>query len=205
MKNLLVAAALTLPTGAFAEPSLAEQLAAVGKTASEQKAAQGPAAVDAKPLSALLDKVVRDGASGMTLDGPGILLVQKTGDESLILEAVQTRASAMPSESQPAVADLAYRRAFTHLIAVRQVSTPADKGFTRTENWVYRLAFDGRLYPVIHQVLFVKPGVGELKGVILSDKSRAVVERQSAQEPAVQKSWTDLVPRLFKLSRTYEA
>jgi hypothetical protein len=206
MKNLLVAAALILPTGAYAEPSLAEQLAAVGRAAQTQKASQGPAAVDAKPLSVLLDKVVRDGVSGNTLDGPGVLLLQQTGNESLILEAVETRVDeGAPADGRPVFTDLVYRRAFTHLIAVRQISTPADNGLTRRENWVYRLAFDGRLYPVVHQVLFVKPGTGSLAGQILSDKTRAVVERQPAQDPAVQKSWTELIPRLIKLARTYEA
>lgn len=212
MKHLLFAVALAASVPVAAQVVTPDQTADIAGASNAMRSLARkltPAAVDAKPVSALTDRLSKDGAQLRMEEGEiGNLLARRTAPDARgrfrAIEAnlVELPAEAVEERSDSMIRDLVMRRYFSRLEAVADDWTVDPKtGVGRVDEWHYVVSLGGKLLSVEHTIVPVEPAApGDAEPVV--EKGRSY--RMSPSDPAVQRRWKKLSAELLTLAKTVE-
>lgn len=213
MKRILLAAAFAAAVPASAQVVVTG--AQMADLSAATKAARGmaerlrPAAVDPAPVSALMDRLSKDGAQIQTQEGEiGNVLGRRTAPDArgrfrgVEASLVETPAEDAEAASESPIRDLVMRRYFSRLEATSDDWRVDPKtGVGRVDEWHYTVSLDGRLLSVEHAIVPVEPvGPGEAAPVL--EKARAY--RMAPSDAFVQRRWKKFSKELLTLGKTVE-
>lgn len=206
---LLLALALPASAQTFVTPEQADGIAAAAKSARAMREKLAPAAVDPKPVEALADRLFKDGEQVEMEEGIGNIYTRVgRPDAKGRFKNLQANLVEIPAELAEAPGDSMFRQAvmrrhFSHLEATSEsweVDPKTGKG--KVHVWIYKVALEGRLMSVEHQIAPVEPGPdGEAAPV----EAKARSCRMSPSDPSVQRRWKALAKELLTLGRVVEA
>lgn len=206
----LLALALALPASAqLLSTEQSEGLAAASRSVRAMRDKLTPAAVDPKPVKALTDRLVRDGEQVEMEQGLGNVYTRiGRPDANGRFKNLQANLVEVPAELAEAPADSMFRQAvmrryFSHLEATSEsweVDPKTGKGAVHV--WIYKVALEGRLLSVEHQVAPVEP---DADGQASPVEGKARSYRMSPSDPSVQRRWKALTKELMTLGRVVEA
>jgi hypothetical protein len=214
-KTLFFAAALAVAASpVFAQVVLtsdqSELLAGISRRPKTWMEKLTPAAVDPKPISALMDRLSKDGTQIQTEEGRigNVLGRQGAPDARGRFRGVEASLVEIPAEDvegtpDSPIRDLVMRRYFSRLEATSDDwRVNPDTGVGRVDEWHYVVSLAGRLMSVEHTIVPIEPvGPGETAPVL--EKARAY--RMAPSDAAVQKRWKKFSRELLTLGKTVEA
>ena len=212
MKHLLFAAALAASVPVSAQVAAGDQTTDIAAASDAMRALAKkltPAAVDPKPVSALTDRLSKDGTQLQMEEGEiGNLLARRGAPDargrfrSVQANLVELPAEAVEGKSDSMIRDLVMRRYYSRLEATSDDWTVDPKtGVGRVDEWHYVVSLDGRLLSVEHTIVPVEavaPGVSAPN----EDKGRAY--RMSPSDASVQRRWKRFSKELLTLGKTVE-
>ena len=208
MKRFLFAAALAAAVPASAQVA-ADQDAGIAAASGAMRALAmkaAPAAVDPGPISALIDRLSKEG-SQLEMGGGEIANVL---DRHAALDAsggfrdIKANLVELPDRADaangPLIRGLVMRRFFSRLEATSDDWIVDEKtGLGRVDEWRYVVSLDGKLLSVEHAIVPIEPaGPGKL--ALNAAKGTSV--RLSPSDADVQKRWKKFARELLTLGRT---
>ena len=206
---LLLALALPAAAQTFVTSDQADELDAATGRANSLRRKLMPSAVDPKPVKSLFDKLAKDGEQIEMEEGIGNTLTRLgKPDAKGRFKNLQANLVEIPAELAEAPSDSMFRQAvmrryFSHLEATSEsweVNPRTGKG--KVHVWIYRVALDGTLMSVEHQIAPVEPGEDGQASPI-EEKARSY--RLSPSDPSVQRRWKRMAKELLTLGRVVEA
>jgi hypothetical protein len=125
--------------------------------------------------SIIIERIVRTGMEGDTLDGPGYLNVEESADDVLIVDAIKD-----PNND----------KRFTHLTVIHFHRTAThDGGYVHT-SWVYRLDLNDAMSPVEFNTWYQTD-----PSWMLVDEKNFIKETLAPKDPGAQNEWRALMKR----------
>ena len=207
----LLALAISMPVAAqsFVNSDQADEIEAATGHANSLRRKLMPAAVDPKPVKALFDTLAKEGEQIEMEEGLGNTLTRLgKPDARGRFKNLQANLVEIPAELAEAPSDSMFRQAvmrryFSHLEATSEsweVNPRTGKG--KVHVWIYRVALDGKLMSVEHQIAPVEPGEDGQASPI-EEKARSY--RLSPSDPSVLRRWKRMTKELLTLGRVVEA
>jgi hypothetical protein len=212
MKRFLLAAVLASAAPVSAQVAAADQTADIAAASDAMRALAkklAPAAVDPKPVSALTDRLAKDGSQLEMTEGEfGNALVRRTSPDArgrfrgISANLVELPADAVEEKSDSMVKDLVMRRYFSRLEATSDDWRVDPKtGAGRVDEWHYVIALDGRLLSVEHTIVPVEVVA---PGETAPNEAKGRSYRMSPSDPSVQRRWKKFSKELLTLGKTFE-
>lgn len=207
----LLVLALALPASAqtFVSAGQADDLAAAARSTRTLRDKLTPAPVDPKPVRSLTDRLVKDGEQVEMEEGIANLLTRfGRPDAKGRFKNLQANLVEIPAELAEAPGDSMFRQAvmrryFSHLEATSEsweVDPKTGKG--KVHVWIFKVALEGRLLSVEHQIAPVEAGPD---GEAAPNEAKARSYRMAPSDPSVQRRWKALAKELMTLGRVVEA
>jgi hypothetical protein len=216
MRHAFLAAALAAAVPASAQvagssldvtPEAARQAVDAAKALNAKMA---PAAVDPRPVQALLERLAKDGDQLQTVDGnedayQRLGVPDQNGSRHNLEVGVVEEpdpAAQVDGSGQPQYQDLVIRRYFSSLQAQSEDWAVKKDGTGQVDLWHYTVSLDGQLLTVEHDVIPVKPGPD---GQPQPQQNQAQIYQLPPSDKAVLARWNVLVKKLLTLGRTISA
>lgn len=211
MKRLLLAAAFAAAVPVSAQVAVTSSqladLSAATRKARSMAERLKPAAVDPAPVSALMDRLSKDGTQLQTQEGEIVNALERrtAPDPRGRFRGVQASLVELPPEAvegpnDSPIRDLVMRRYFSRLEATSDDWRVDPKtGVGRVDEWHFVVSLDGRLLSVEHTIVPVKP-VGPGRAAPILDEARAY--RMAPSDRFVQRRWKKFSRELLTLGKT---
>lgn len=191
-------------------PDQTEEMIKHARAAQELAKKLAPAAVDAKPVRTLTDRLSKDGVQIQMEEGRiGNAYTRQGAPDArgrfrnIQANLVELPAEAVEPKSDSMVRDLVMRRYFSRLEATSDDwSVDPVTGTGQVQEWHYVISLDGKLIAVEHTIVPVEPVAD---GVVAPVEAKGRSYRMSPSDPSVQKRWRKFSQELLTLGRVVEA